>query len=71
MVQVKKRTLEDYIANFEEPCECCGKKLEVIKHRPKSHTKREVVAATCQNTDYRGGKCQLWCVEIRFIERYF
>ena len=66
-----KRTIEDYIANFNEKCEFCDVKLEVIKHRPKSDTKREVVAATCQNKNHKGNKCPMWCVEIRFIESYF
>ena len=65
-VEKRKNTLDDYMTSFVEHCECCGAKLEVIKHRPKSHTKREVVAATCQNTDHKGGKCPMWCVEIRF-----
>lgn len=67
-----ERTLEYYMENFKETCEKCGEPLTVIKHRPKSHVKREVVAAVCSNKEYKGNgfKCELYQVEIRFIERF-
>ena len=67
-----ERSLDYYMQNFKEYCEQCGEPLSVIKHRPKSHAHREVVAATCMNRDYKGNahRCGLYQVEIRFIEKF-
>ena len=67
-----KKDLEYYSHNFKETCEKCGDKLSVIKYRPKSHEHREVVSAVCYNTNFKGKgfKCDQYCIEIRFIEKF-
>ena len=67
-----ERSLEFYANNFKEFCEKCGEPLDVIKYRPKSNGHREVVAAVCRNQHYKGNgfKCELYQIEIRFIESY-
>lgn len=67
-----EHSLDYYMQNFHEICERCGEPLSVIKHRPKSHTHREVVAAVCINKNYKGNPyhCELYQVEIRFIEKF-
>jgi hypothetical protein len=67
-----ERSLEFYMENFKEFCEKCGEPLDVIKHRPRSNGHREVVAAVCSNKNYKGNnfKCELYQIEIRFIERF-
>lgn len=68
----EKHSLDYYMQNFHEVCERCGEPLSVIKHRPKSHNHREVVAAVCMNKNYKGNPfhCDLYQVEIRFIEKF-
>ena len=72
VVLFQKKDLEYYQQNFKHKCEKCGEILTVIKHRPKTHGHDEVVAATCFNKDFKGKgfKCDQYCVEIRFIERF-
>ena len=67
-----KKDIVYYQNNFKDICEKCGEPLTVIKHRPKSHNHREVVAATCINTNFKGHgfKCELYLIEIRFIEKF-
>lgn len=67
-----KKDLSYYEDNFVDFCEKCGEKLMVIKHKPKTHTHREVLSATCNNKDFKGKgfRCELCHVEIRFIEKF-
>jgi hypothetical protein len=64
----KKKDLAYYQENFSVTCDFCGQPLEVIKHRPKTDKKVEVVSATCTNDNYKelGCKCELYLIEIRF-----
>jgi hypothetical protein len=72
LVEKENRSLEYYMQNFKEVGEKCGNPLDVIKHRPKSKMHREVVAAVCSNKNYKdlGFRCDLYQVEIRFIEKF-
>lgn len=65
---LKKRDLEYYQEKFHQFCDICGEELLVVKYKPKSHLRGEVVTATCQNDNFKGMgvKCENWCIEIRF-----
>ena len=65
---LKKKDLAYYQENFHEVCDYCGAELVVTKHKPKTHSRGEVVSATCQNDNFKGlgVKCEQWCIEIRF-----
>jgi hypothetical protein len=62
------RTLETAISKFDEYCEVCHQKLEVIKFKQGSKKHKEVITATCFNSDFHNlkRKCPQYGIEIRF-----